>query len=636
MSSRLPRVIATAGSALACVVLIVIATSLVRLDWVPVPVVAGVLFIGVLAVLRPDWALLAVAALVPVATYMLRRWNPEVAWAETLVIAFAAGWFIRRLLIRTDPGPPPWLRLPLIVFACVVFASVIVQMSVDQARLGTSEFARLMLRYFSGDYFISGSDRYLHAAAFLLEGLLLFDVAARVTAADARVTARLAGALAASAAVAAAINLLQLVISARRFDNFWSMLAQHIATARFNVHYGDVNAAGSVFAMLLCVSGGLAARRSGRLWAIAAAFIGLGLWMSGSRTAMFACPVALASLAVVAARHHMGTRGRLVTTLASVVLLAVAVAVIYAPTRGNQKASSIAAQVRVEMARTTLRMVAEDPLFGIGLGQFYQRTGEFSSPELLTLFPPAHHENAHNNFFQILGETGLIGLGAFLWLLTTALYFCARRLAISPDDALAWGSVAGLFAFLLTCFGGHPLLTREAGYAFWIVLGMAVGNASHPHADALHRGSHVQTWLTRTAAIVIACLVISIPFRVASAKAHADFEHLGIGLSPHWETSDDGVRYRSAVTSASLFVPGETGFRFRVRAFSSTSERLELRLGGRIVDVVPLVPDRWTDIAMPARSDRGDTRFTKLELRIVDAGQRAVTIWITKVEQLAR
>ena len=369
------------------------------------------------------------------------------------------------------------------------------------------------------------------------------------------------------------------------------------------------------------------------MWGIATAFIGLGLWMSGSRTALFACAVALAIVAVAAARKQMSTRARLVTNLVCVLMVLAAIAVVYAPTRGNQKASSIAARVRVEMARTTLRMVAEAPLFGIGLGEFYQRSGEFSSPELLAVFPPAHHENAHNNFLQILAETGLTGLGAFLWLLAAALYLAARPLSTIPRDAFAWGSLAGLFAFLLTCFGGHPLLTREAGYAFWLVLGLAAGYASLTTSRETI-ASAFPTWPGRAALVVIACLAISIPIRAASARAHADLEHLGIGLSQHWETAEDGVRFRSAVNSASLFVPAGTGFRFKIR--SETPERLELKLGGRLADVVPLVPNRWTDVAIPARSERADSRFTRLDLQILGAEQRPVTIWISKVEPLGR
>jgi hypothetical protein len=308
--------------------------------------------------------------------------------------------------------------------------------------------------------------------------------------------------------------------------------------------------------------------------------------------------------------------------------------VIYAPTRGNQKASSIAAQVRVEMARTTLRMVSAEPLFGIGLGEFYQRSGEFSSPRLLALFPPAQHENAHNNFLQILAETGLIGLGAFAWLLLAALFIAARPLPATPRDALAWGSMTGLLAFLLTCFGGHPLLTREAGYTFWLTLGMAAGHAARSSARASSKAT--STWLNRTAAIVVCCIAVSIPLRVVRARATADFEHLGIGVSQHWETAEDGVRYRSAVTEASIFVPGETGCRFKVRALSAAPERLELRLGGRIADIVPLMPGRWMDVTVPARNDRSDSRYVKMDLRVLDAEGRAVTLWISKVEELGR
>jgi hypothetical protein len=166
------------------------------------------------------------------------------------------------------------------------------------------------------------------------------------------------------------------------------------------------------------------------------------------------------------------------------------------------------------------------------------------------------------------------------------------------------------------------------------VLGLAVGhsvNASPPAEDVTP-----SRWPTAIPIIVVVCLVASIPFRVASARAHGEYEHLAIGVSPLWQTAADGVRYRSAVVAASIFVPGETGYRFRVRALSNTPERLELRLGSRVADIVELAPDRWTDIAMRPRNDRGDTKFTRLDLRIVGGDQRPVTIWITKVEPLER
>jgi hypothetical protein len=369
---------------------------------------------------------------------------------------------------------------------------------------------------------------------------------------------------------------------------------------------------------------------------MAAACIALGLWISGSRTALFACPVALACLGAAGARRHTTTRERIAAMLVAIVLLGAAVAAIYAPARGNQRASSVAAQVRVEMARTTVRMVSEAPVFGIGLGEFSRRAGEFISPRLLELFPVARHENAHNNFFQILAETGLSGVAVFLWLLVASLYAAARPLSIVPRDALAWSVMAGLAAYLLTCLGGHPLLTREAAYAFWMVLGIGVGHGSRSAAPKPAAAAASIEWQHRVAVVVLAAIIVSIPPRMISAKAQADFEHLGIGLSPQWETAEDGVKYRSAVSRASVFVPSDTAFRFRVRSLSKNPERLELTLAGRLADVVLLAPDRWTDVAVPARSSRPDTRFAQMDLRILDADQRPVTLWITKVEQLAR
>ena len=91
------------------------------------------------------------------------------------------------------------------------------------------------------------------------------------------------------------------------------------------------------------------------------------------------------------------------------------------PERGNQKSWLIAANVRLGLVQTAARMIASRPAFGIGLAEFSRRSGEFSSPELLAAFPPAVHENAHNNFLQVTAELGLAGGAAFVWLLAAAL-----------------------------------------------------------------------------------------------------------------------------------------------------------------------------------------------------------------------
>ena len=69
-------------------------------------------------------------------------------------------------------------------------------------------------------------------------------------------------------------------------------------------------------------------------------------------------------------------------------------------------------------------------------------------------------------------------------------------------------------------------------------------------------------------------------------------------------------------------MPGDTGFRFKVRTLSDVPEHLELRLAGRLANVVTTEPNQWTEVAMPARSDRPDTRFVKMDLRALDTQAR--------------
>ena len=352
------------------------------------------------------------------------------------------------------------------------------------------------------------------------------------------------------------MNVNALVTSAWRSDEFWRLLAQHVRTTRINIHYGDVNAAGSHFLMLAFVAAalGIAGRGLARAWFIATAVLLLGVWLSGSRAALFAGPLALAITVACAAQAGADRRTRMVVGIAGAGLVAAAIGLLaYAPMRGNQKSSSVAAEVRVEMVRTSMRMLATNPVFGIGLGQFYQRSGEFSSPELLQVFPRAAHENAHNNFLQVLAETGVAGFVVFAWGLVAALRSGSAPLAAAPLRRHRLGDPGWRDRLSLDLAGGSPSTYARTGVRILAVLGAFAAPRNRP-ADGVER-----TTATRRGDVALAAtaslLLFTVPFRTSTARAQADLDHLGIGLSPHWETSADGVE-----------VPVGCGQRFAVRA----------------------------------------------------------------------
>ncbi|MCA1562171.1 MAG: O-antigen ligase family protein, partial [Acidobacteria bacterium] len=434
---------------------------------------------------------------------------------------------------------------------------------------------------------------------------------------------RIAGALVTGAVVAGVLNLYRLIRAAGRSDTFWRTLAEYFGTVRLNEAFPDANAAGSFFIAALAVAIALAssAERAWRLlWITASAVIACGLWISGSRVAILAGLAAAAGAGMIAlARKRIP-----VAALAAAAAVAVvgAVAVLYLPARGTQQSSSIATEVRGGMARVAVRMIADRPLTGIGLSEFYRRSGEYASPELLALFPRARNENAHNNFLQIGAELGIVGLAAFAWVLVTVLSTARHE----GRQRLHTGLIIAVAAFLLTCLGGHPLLVHEAAYPFWILLGIAAAGPTPTETLEPSRGY-------RTVALAMAAaMLLSVPARATQQRRGADLEHVGIGVGT-WQTAGDGTRFRWARGSAVLFVPGTYGgFKVRLSAAANSPVRVQLKLDNRIANVITVTPDGWRNVTVVLPPDRTGAMFRRLELTGTAEHGEDVQLMIGKVE----
>jgi len=268
-------------------------------------------------------------------------------------------------------------------------------------------------------------------------------------------------------------------------------------------------------------------------------------------------------------------------------------------------------------------MIVSRPGFGVGLGGFRQRSAEYSSPELIAKFPVvASGENSHNNFIQVAAELGVAAGVLFIWLITAALVAIGRRAVITRESFLLL-TLASLVAFVLTWLGGHPLIIPEPGYVFWTMFGAATGSAA---ATIEPTRSRVR-WLLPIGLIAIA---LTLPWRLRATQQHADLEHVGVGVSRNWQTSPDGVRYREAPGYARLFVLAGSGFELSVYPLTDGLSRLELKLDGRVADVVWLAPREWNHLTVPPRTVVPSARYATIDLRLVDADEAA--LWITKVQ----
>lgn len=103
---------------------------------------------------------------------------------------------------------------------------------------------------------------------------------------------------------------------------------------------------------------------------------------------------------------------------------------------------------RLLIWRDTLKMISENPVFGVGLGVFHSEFPSYASSELLKILPPGKFivNYAHNEFLEIFSEVGIFGFGIYLWFLVV--YFVSGFKA-GKKNSITKGMVCGAAAVLI-------------------------------------------------------------------------------------------------------------------------------------------------------------------------------------------
>jgi O-antigen ligase len=598
-------VAATAGWIAAVLSLAVVLLSVAlspASNWIVRAALAG---FCMLAIARPDAALLVTTALVGFGTILSHLAGvPPLRVTEVFVVGSLAGCCIRALprgsVLR--PALAGRISVPVVLFAIAVVASTIVWQRIYQFETRyPSEYFQALWQFLSRKYFVERGDfSEVVSSAVFLEGLALYVVVAALCRADATFFERALRMLAlggAGLAVMSAVRLGEIVL--RNPGVVQAMRAS--GGLRISPQIPDLIAAGSYFALcwLAALGLALAAPRRRLLWIAAGVPLVAALYLTGSRSVIVAPLAGLVATAIMSVRH----RAAAARAVLAVAVLAVVMVISYPWLTGRDVAGELArlsVETRVELARTGVRVIGTRPLFGVGLDRFHLSAGSLASPRLNSLWPA--RKNPHNDFLRVGAELGLVGLGLFLWILAAAGRCTWQVLSRTRDPRLA-GLVGGLIAFLVTSMVSDPLMVREVSYAFWIALGLAVGQSAAAQAapggrEASKSGAAGRRWRVSAlrwpiAGLIGGLLLASVPFRSRQELASMDLTHVSYGLF-EWDTEPDGRQFRWSGPRATLFVDGRARLveiPFSGPALSGRPQQVEIRVDGRLANRVAVVPE---------------------------------------------
>jgi O-antigen ligase len=179
-----------------------------------------------------------------------------------------------------------------------------------------------------------------------------------------------------------------------------------------------------------------------------------------------------------------GWRNRILLTIG---LLVVAItsaylAVNFGPERLSTEGDQSSLE-RIILWGVAWELFQSSPVHGVGFGSFELINGRY-----LPDIPGMEQDlGAHNLYFELLAETGIIGLGAFFVFIFTAIRLGLRQLGEKDwlHRALAFTVFAGAIGLIISGFTDHSLFwSVQIGSLFWLLLGLLL--ASERRIQALH------------------------------------------------------------------------------------------------------------------------------------------------------
>jgi O-antigen ligase/tetratricopeptide (TPR) repeat protein len=233
--------------------------------------------------------------------------------------------------------------------------------------------------------------------------------------------------------------------------------------------------------------------------AVTAFLIVCALLLSLSRGAWIASAIALAVLFGLSERMPQTARppilriehGALLRWAGVLALSVIALSLLFIGPQGRRQVDLRLQQTvyndsgfggRLELAADTLAMARDYPVLGVGLGCWPELFPHYRRPPWAALI----YREAHNDYAQLLAESGILGLALVAWLLVAIGRRLCRRLAndragVSPTLASV---CAALTVIAFHEFFDFSLHTPANAVLFTVLLALAVRMADGPGRDA--------------------------------------------------------------------------------------------------------------------------------------------------------
>lgn len=215
------------------------------------------------------------------------------------------------------------------------------------------------------------------------------------------------------------------------------------------------------------------------LAATAAAVMASTIFLSGSRGGMVAFMVQTLLLAIFLVHHHRSWRSAL--PYGAFLIVALCMLIWLGGSELAERTASIGLATRTELSggtritidRDALRMFAQKPVLGWGLGTFpevYPQFSTFSSNVPIWM--------AHNDYLQILAETGTLGFAAVFWFLFVVYRTAFKRLNHSlsdSDTAVTLVALLGVTGILVHSFVDFNLQIPANAALFYVLCAVVTG-----------------------------------------------------------------------------------------------------------------------------------------------------------------